>query len=126
MATAPSPARSAWQSASGAVVRAFHRYANWLVSISWKRFVLLSILLIISAAILEELPPFRWRVTELVSEPHPSLPVPPLPPLPRIKIDKQKPPGSEGVDISIDEHGIRIKPRASSEAASAASAPSAA
>ncbi len=50
----------------GAVVRAFHRYAAWLVSISWKRFIVLSILLLIFAGILQSLPPFTWRTTETV------------------------------------------------------------
>jgi hypothetical protein len=31
-------------------MQAFHRYANWLVGISWKRFIVLSILLMIVAA----------------------------------------------------------------------------
>ena len=52
------------QRLAAALVRAFRAYANWLVSISWKRFALLSVLLIVASAILESLPPFSWRVGE--------------------------------------------------------------
>jgi len=41
------------------VTALFRRYAEWLVSISWKRF-LLSILLLIVAGILSNIPPFTW------------------------------------------------------------------
>jgi hypothetical protein len=36
-----------WQRFSAAAVRAFHVYGTWLASISWKRFVLLAVLLLI-------------------------------------------------------------------------------
>ena len=55
-----------WQRLSSAFLRAFHRYANWLVGISWKRFIVLSVLLMIFAAILSELSPFSWSVTETI------------------------------------------------------------
>ena len=47
---------------------AFHAYGTWLVAISWKRFVLLSILLVVATAMLQELPPFSWSYTERVVE----------------------------------------------------------
>src|SRR6218665_1815519 len=53
-----------WQRISSAVVRAFHVYANWLVGISWKRFIMLSLALLIGANILQDLPPFTWRITQ--------------------------------------------------------------
>ena len=105
-----------WQRFSNASIIAFHRYASWLVGISWKRFFLLALLLMITAAILESIPPFSWRISEVIESPAPSAPKPPKPPRePSIKIDKPTP-GSktEGVDISIDERGIRITPRAAS------------
>jgi hypothetical protein len=49
---------------AGAIASAFRRYAGWLVAISWKRFILLSILLLIIAGVLSELPPFTWRLIE--------------------------------------------------------------
>jgi signal transduction histidine kinase len=129
----PQDAASRWRARAEPMVRAFHRYANWLVSISWKRFALLSVLLVVSAAILQNLPPFSWKVTETetpgserVVQP-PKAPLPPKPP--RIRIDKPAPAGSGadgGISITIDEKGVRITPRASADgAASAASAASA-
>ncbi len=98
---------------SAALVRAFHGYASWLVGISWKRFALLSVLLIVASAILQELPPFSWRVTETV-------------PARQVKIGKSAPTASDKgrLEISIDERGVRITPHArpGSAAASAASA----
>ncbi len=129
-------------------LRGYHRYANWLVSISWKRFFVLAILLIAITAILQSLPPFSYKVTEWVDEPIelPQLPPPPPEPPaapdssstrpskskgrePVIKIEKPAPGASgstEGVDISIDERGIRIRPRKPAAAASAAAPDSAA
>ena len=121
-------------------LRAFHRYASWLVSISWKRFIVLALLLMAITAIVQSLPPFSYKVTEWVEEPIelPELPKPPeLPKSPKtptppksakepvIRIEKPAPGASgatEGVDISIDERGIRIRPRKPAAAASAASA----
>ncbi len=131
-----------WQRLSSVSLRSFHRYANWLVGISWKRFILLAIALMIVAVIVPQLPPFSWSVTETIED-TPSrrrpaaVPKPPNPPAaperadkPResvIKIDK---PASgagktEGIDISIDERGIRITPRGKA-AAGTASAPASA
>lgn len=45
-----------------ALVRGFHAYASWLVRQSWWRFLLHSVLLLIIAKILSELPPFSWRI----------------------------------------------------------------
>jgi signal transduction histidine kinase len=113
MNPSPSPppaARSTWQQFSAAALRLFHAYASWLVSISWRRFAVLSVLLFIIVSIIEELPPFRWQRTELVSETPRARPVPPRAP---VRVEKPKPADSpsEGVDISIDERGVRITPR---------------
>ena len=89
-AEAPSTAAAAtwpqrWQRFSAAVVRSFHAYANWLVGISWRRFIVLATLLIVAMAILHDLPPFTWTITEH-TEPRvrivrqPRLPAPPAPP----------------------------------------------
>ena len=130
------------ESARQGFLRAFHRYATWLVGISWKRFFVLAVLLMIAASILESIPPFSWRISEVVEapKPAPNKPAAPRPPEqpqparpaepprePVIKIEKPQPgTRAEGVDISIDERGIRIRPRAASAPAGAGSAPAAA
>jgi hypothetical protein len=120
-----------WQRLSAKALRLFHAYANWLVGISWSRFFQLSLLLLICMAVLQKLPPFRWTSTEtIVESPTPGSPQPPSPPKPPhkpvIKIEKAQPAASGspggGVDITIDERGVRIVPRAK-RAAEAASAP---
>ena len=123
-----------WQRFSAATVRGFHSYANWLVGVSWKRFVLLSVLLMVVSGLLQNIPPFSWTYTRTVHLPAPdapALPVPPQPPSrsgsmtqapatapeptqpPAIRIGK---PGvgaqSDRVEIVIDEGGVRITPRA--------------
>jgi len=129
-----SSAASTWKTVSTAAVRVFHEYANWLVSISWRRFIVLSVLLLILVSILQKVPPFRWTRTEVVEDvPTVSLPTPPAPPAPPV-VPKAKPakpatpPASskddEDVTISIDKNGVRISPRRGAAAASAASAAS--
>jgi len=138
-ASAASPWTSRWQRFAAASVRGFHAYANWLVGLSWRRFVLLSVLLLIGSAILKELPPFRWTYTETVTGERkvitvPKAPVPPVPPKPArepiVKIEKPGSGDKGSVDISIDERGLRIKRNpvqaASSASAAAASAPASA
>jgi signal transduction histidine kinase len=128
---------SRWQRFMAGSVRAFHFYAGWLVSISWWRFILLSILLLIVSAILQNIPPFSWRTPDIVTIDQPIPTVPPRPPappeLPRppkpqgttraptIKIEKGAPgdKNERSYEISIDEHGVRITPK-SAPAASAA------
>ena len=129
---APSPT-SGWQRFASGAVRLFHDYANWLVSISWKRFFVLSVLLLIVTSVLQKLPPFRFGWTEEIQVPNikiPDLPkvppIPPVPPIPSIKIEKPSKGDSGDVSISIDKNGIRIGPRNAGTPAAAASAASAA
>jgi len=132
-ASNPWPER--WQRFSAGALRAFHAYANWLVSISWKRFAVLSVLLLIIANVLQSLPPFRWSVTETIED-SPVI-VPPKPPKapaepgkagkPGIHIEVPKAAsggGTKGVDINvqIDENGIRITPREKAASAPLAAA----
>jgi hypothetical protein len=125
----PGPSIDRWQRFSQAVLRGFHAYASWLVSISWKRFIVLAVLLLVSAGILQSLPPFSWSVTETIED-SPSVrpPKPPkAPKAPAIRIEKPKSPAGSGdgsdINIQIDENGIRITPRpkAADAPASAAS-----
>jgi signal transduction histidine kinase len=57
-----------WQRFSATVVRYFHIYAGWLVGISWKRFVLLALALLIGVNVLKNLPPFTWHISEVIEE----------------------------------------------------------
>jgi len=136
-----------WQAFSVPLLRSFHAYANWLVGISWKRFLVLSVLLIIGAEILQSLPPFRWSVTETIEDrpqvARPAVPAPPVPPEaskapkspnapnapnsadePTIRIEKPQHSASAGeaLDITIDGRGIRITPRTAASAAAVAAA----
>ena len=69
-----------WQRFSASSMRAFHAYAGWLVSISWRRFFVLALLLIVVMAILHDKPPLTWTVTERVDHPGPRVVVVPQPP----------------------------------------------
>ncbi|HNT39991.1 MAG TPA: histidine kinase [Rubrivivax sp.] len=137
--TRPPPVSDRWQRLSAALLRGFHRYATWLVSISWKRFILLSVALLVTASIAEKLPPFSWRVTETIEGGAARAPAdgdatPRTSPKPSAGSTREHEPAirierpasgagaTEGLEISIDGSGIRIKPR-TRPAADAASAP---
>jgi hypothetical protein len=134
-APAASTWSSRWQRLAAASVRGFHAYANWLVGLTWRRFVVLSVLLMIASGIVKELPPFRWTYTETVPAERqratmPQAPAPPpLPPAPprepAVKIETPATPGKGGVDISIDERGLRIKRNPAPAASAASTAPAA-
>jgi len=113
-ATAASPWPARWRRLSAGAARRFHAYANWLVGISWKRFVLLALLLLVASELLQSIPPFSWRVTETVPER-------------RLRIDKpaSASDGKGRVAITIDGQGVRVEPRRAApvNSASAASAP---
>ncbi len=136
----PQPGR--WAAFGAGVMRAYHAYGSWLVSISWWRFALLSMLLLIITAIAQDFPPFNIRLPSWDSSTTP--PTPPLPPLPPhaghepvIKIERKPAQPAAGaasgvttttkgdVQISIDANGIHIRrnPEAPGAAASGASAP---
>jgi signal transduction histidine kinase len=108
--THPSP----WSRFASASVSAFHRYANWLVSISWWRFLGLSVVLLIAMGILHDIPPFSWTYIETVA-PGDSAKPPSTPSVhqesPKSKRNKLPNGKNDGVDISIDERGVRITTR---------------
>jgi signal transduction histidine kinase len=127
--------KTGWQNFRDGALTLFHAYANWLVSITWKRFVVLSILLVIAAAVLQEVPPFSLPILTVYPEP-PAVappPAPPLPPTPRasrpprpdsddaVRIERKDPRGGE-VTISINRDGVRITPRSRAGSAPGAAA----
>ncbi len=114
-----------WQRFAGNVVRWFHAYANWLVGISWKRFFVLSVLLLLTTGILSETPPFTWTISQRVTESPVKLRVDrpsEIKGSPGVKIDASKDDGKAGVEISIGKDGIHIsKGRTPADAVAAAS-----
>lgn len=133
----PAPPRTAWQRIASSSLAFFHGYAGWLVGITWLRFFVLAILLLIVTNLVQKLPPFSWRVTEVITTEHPeppSVPKPPAPPAPptaprepAIRIETPAPRASgerDGVSISIDERGVRIIPRPAPAASGASAAAS--
>jgi hypothetical protein len=112
-----------WQRFTAAVVRAYHAYASWLVSISWWRFIVLSLLLLVGVAIVHDLPPFTWTTTETIEDrAAPAAPAPPAPADLPIRIETpKKGESTSDIDISIGKDGIRITRRIE-KAASAAEA----
>lgn len=124
-----------WQRFSAAAVRYFHAYAGWLVGISWRRFVLLSLALLIGVNVLKNLPPFTWRISEQVEE-HDhgaarrqaklEADAKKAAEQARRAVDKAaekvgKKFGDKGIhyEVKIDERGIRIQPVPAASAASA-------
>jgi signal transduction histidine kinase len=114
-----------WPRTKAASLRAFHAYASWLVGIGWWRFFFLSILLMIASGIARQLPVFNWTVRTEVLEPKPRASTP------RSPASSAK--GPVRYEVTIDDSGVRIEPRApaasvasAEAAASAASGPAAA
>jgi len=129
--------RQRWVMVSQTTVRWFHAYGTWLVSISWRRFIALAVLLIIAMAIVHDLPPFTWTFTETTESRAPRivLQVPkaaPAPVAPKAPAAPERSAGgvhieipkdneqTTGVDISISKDGVRITPKLDRAAAAAA------
>ncbi len=141
-ATSPGPRatqvwHARWQRFAAASVRAFHAYGTWLVSITWKRFFVLAFGLIVVVAIVHDMPPFTWTVTEHVDPSvrivtRPVLPPPPVKPprapeapgtpSPGVHIELPKDGDKDGIDISIGKDGVRITPKKSGAAQAASAA----
>jgi two-component sensor histidine kinase len=109
--------------AAASVRQGLIAYARWLDSISWKRFFLLSVLAMIAAGILSQLPPFsiEWGGSRRVETTTGSKDARPKSP---VVVDL----GKDGVkhrgrayNIDIDKDGVHITPAA--PAASAAPPP---
>ncbi|MDE2080687.1 MAG: histidine kinase [Burkholderiales bacterium] len=127
--------RQRWQELAATGLRAYHAYANWLVGISWRRFILLSVALLVAVDMVHDVPPLTWRITEqlpparrLPSPPPPMSPVAPAAPAAPpdgsdgsvgtdhapeagTSIHITKPQSGEGVEIDIGKDGIRIGPK---------------
>jgi two-component sensor histidine kinase len=71
--------RQRYEQWTAAGLRGFHRYAGWLVTLSWWRFGAYALALLIGVQVLQSLPPFSWHVTEF-EERVPSDEPPPEPP----------------------------------------------
>ena len=120
-----------WKSFSSNSVRFYHFYANWLISISWRRFAVLSIALVALVGMVHDIPPFTFRYTEQVETPRKRVVVPKLPAAPKAPKSPQapvaptapeSPTASIGdVQINIGKDGIKITPRSAAAVASAAS-----
>jgi signal transduction histidine kinase len=100
----------------------------------------LSLLLLVTVAVLHDSPPFTWRIVEetpaprIIIPPRPATPAPAAPPAPaersieptpgvRIDIPRGVKPGDgTGLDISIGKDGVRITAKPAADAASAAQA----
>lgn len=114
-----------WSRFASATARGWRAYARWLVGISWKRFALMSLLLLVLASVLENVPPFSWTISETVRPPRISITAPPAPPAPPAPGASPAAAGSGAssdealrYEVTIDERGIRVVPRAASGAAS--------
>ena len=126
---APEGPQSGWARFTAGAVRTFHTYGSWLAGITWTRFVMLSLLLIVVAAILSTLTASRSRI-EIVSED--AVSTTPATPTTRTTPTTPTTPSAgrrsradwDDATISIDGNGVRITPgrrhdRASDTAASA-------
>ena len=110
-----------WQSLSAAALRIFHVYAGWLVSISWKRFIVYAIALMIGVNILQDLPPFTWRISSTVTPDEIFEPAaePEPPAVPASAPAKSRPAKPIHYEITIDENGVKVQPRKAKAGASA-------
>jgi hypothetical protein len=79
----------------GGTAALYRRYAEWLVSISWKRFIVLSILLVIAAGVLSDLPPFSWDLVP-----------------PKTEVTGPLHGTADGVDVTVDDRGVQIRRKA--------------
>ena len=87
-------AQERWHQFSAAAMRAFHRYATWLVSLSWWRFAWYALLLVIVSGLIQKLPPFSMTYYETVVESarhhKAKAPTPPMPaPAPQVERPEQ-------------------------------------
>jgi len=111
--TAP---KSGWEGFSRAAAGAFRRYAEWLVGISWKKFFLLSLLSMIAAGILSELPPFNLEISRTEKPATASRPESQAQRAAREKVRERIRERVGDVEIKIDQSGVRILRNSNSSA----------
>ena len=118
-----------YSQAAGWLVRNFHRYASWLVSISWWRFAVYAVLLLMGTAALQGM--VESKVVETVETVPASDEEPPKPPAPQEPPEEAEPaeeadpaasvppaapraPASEGegegFEVRIGREGVRVGP----------------
>ncbi len=110
------------------MLRAYHAYGAWLISISWWRFALFSLLLLIGMSILQNVLP-TWTTTEVVDAAPPEATPKAPAKAPAVRIAKPTSAASSperGVSITIDADGVRIAPRSKSPASAGLAASAAA
>jgi hypothetical protein len=107
MTNAPASNPPLWSQIKASFARGFHAYAGWLVTLRWWRFWLLALLLLIGTSMLQELPPFNWRLSERVVTVTPH------------KASAGKLPHQ--VNIKIDASGVSVTPVPAASAASGTS-----
>lgn len=124
--SSPQTPASRWSRFASTCVTAYHRYGNWLVSITWWRFFGLALALIVAMAIVHDLPPLSWTYTEVIQPSdaeHSKTPSRAESEASKNKRSKSTDNAKEGLDISIDENGVRIKARPAPAAVPAQPAP---
>jgi hypothetical protein len=107
-----------WAAFKATALSAFHAYGSWLVGISWWRFVLLSLLLMIVSGILQNIPPFSWPKPQWMIAESPAIEPPAPPKSPVVRLEGPQPADTaasgarSGVEISISGKGIIVRPNA--------------
>ena len=107
------PISSAWSRVAEVCVVAYHRYGNWLVSITWWRFGGLAIVLIVAMGILHDLPPFSWTYLEVPRNQEVSkTPIAPKATPSEQQTHQQENKSAtrdkDGLDIVINGRGVRV------------------
>ena len=101
---------SRWQALRAAIVRYFHAYGSWLVSISWWRFFLISVLVLVLASITSSMfignsgHHHRHQTVMKKTKPAASPQTPPDAPA----SDASDPATKGRVSVQIDETGVHI------------------
>ena len=106
----PAAAGSLPARVGAAVAAGLRAYATWLAGISWKRFTLLALLLLVAAALLQDLLPRRAVERSAKAR--------------TVTIDERRAASAgERVSIDIDARGVRIRSSGAPASAASAAAP---
>jgi len=102
-APAPAPWQQRWQRFAAALVRGYHAYGRWLVAITWWRFTVYALLLLVIVGMVHDMPPFTWRISQTVEVVPPVVVIKRAPPAP------PAPPSDPG-PADEDDDGVRTTP----------------